>query len=84
MAKPKIHTIRRTLRLSPALQADIEKWARKRKISQAEAIRQLVEQALKEPAAVLQEQEAAIAALKERLEAAVKLLNVNRRGILTP
>ena len=46
MAKPKIHTIRRTLRLSPALQAAIEKWARKRKVSRAEAIRQLVDQAL--------------------------------------
>ncbi len=40
------HAHSRTLQLTPELRAGIDKWARKRRLSRAEAIRRLVEQAL--------------------------------------
>ncbi len=46
MARPLKHTHSMTLRLTPELRAGIDKWARKRRLSRAEAIRRLVEQAL--------------------------------------
>ena len=43
---PLKHTHSMTLRLTPELRDGIDKWARKRRLSRAEAIRRLVEQAL--------------------------------------
>jgi metal-responsive CopG/Arc/MetJ family transcriptional regulator len=48
MAMPLKFTQNTLLRLTPALHVAIDKWAKQHKLSRAEAIRQLVEQALEE------------------------------------
>ncbi len=47
MAMPLKHTHSMTLRLTPELRDGIDKWARKHGLSRTEAIRRLVEQALR-------------------------------------
>jgi hypothetical protein len=47
MARPLKFTYSMVLRMTPEVRASVQKWATNRGISQAEAIRQLVDQALR-------------------------------------